>query len=85
VSKNKYCQDCGGALLNPDRCPCGWKTKAIAQETSRNYPGSCMVVDCREDIVVVVWVNDRPVTRCCWHYTQDLHRAGKHQLRAPSA
>jgi hypothetical protein len=84
MSKSKYCQDCGGALLNPDRCSCGWKSKAAEKESGKTYPGTCMVVDCKADTDVVTWVNDRPITRCCWHYSEDLRRAGKNQLRPPS-
>ena len=83
-TKGRYCPDCGGALLNPSRCSCGWKTKAEEKAEGRNYPGSCMVIDCRSNTDVVTWVNGSPITRCCWHYSQDLQRAGKNQLRPPS-
>lgn len=84
LTKGRYCPDCGGALLNPERCSCGWKARAAEKESAKNYPENCMVMGCKSATDVVCWVDGQPITRCCWHYTQDQRNVGKNQLRMPS-
>jgi hypothetical protein len=76
----KYCPDCGGPLLNQERCSCGWKARA-EKESLKTYPEDCMVVGCKHKTDVVVWKDEKPITRCSWHYSEDLKRSGKHQMR----
>jgi hypothetical protein len=81
VSKNKYCQDCGGALLNPARCSCGWKAKKETAEWRKDYPENCMVFGCKRKTDIVIQSNDSKITRCGECYDQDLRRANKQQLK----
>jgi hypothetical protein len=74
---SKYCPDCGDPLTNPKRCNCGW----VFKESAKSYPETCMSIGCDKKTDVVFWSNGSPITRCAWHYTQDLRGTKKNQLR----
>ena len=78
IDVGRYCPDCGDPLTNPQKCKCGWRLK---RESGKQYSENCMCAGCKNKTDVIMWNNGELITRCAWHYTEDLRSAGKNQLR----